>query len=177
MDHIRYPIGEFQPKINPTHEEIIIFINQIPNIIEILKNLLEDLGQEQLDTSYRSDGWTIRQIIHHIADNDMNAYLRFKRALTEQEPVANSYREDLFAELDDYENLPVENSLLLIEILHKRFFILLIGLNSAEFKRGLRTKVLGLITLDTALQRFIWHASHHIAQIESLIRDKKWKEI
>ncbi|WP_371822867.1 DinB family protein [Cohnella sp. LGH] len=96
----------------------------------------------------------------------MNAYLRFKRALTEEEPLASSYREDLWAELPDYRKLPPEHSLLLLEILHARFATLLADLEPAAFRRKLRTQVLGSVTLDVALQRFVWHNRNHRAQIE-----------
>lgn len=106
----------------------------------------------------------------------MNAYIRFKRALTEDEPMASSYREDLWASLLDYRNTPIEDSILLMEILHKRFLTLLQGLHPDQFRRKLRTEVLvlGTISLDMALQRFLWHGQHHIAQIKSCITLQRW---
>ncbi|MCD9025473.1 YfiT family bacillithiol transferase [Cohnella silvisoli] len=174
MEKLRFPIGHFEPILTPSSEERQSFINQIPNISITLRSLLKDLTPNQLQTPYRLNGWTIQQIVHHLADNDMNAYLRFKRALTEEEPLADSYREDLWAELSDYKNVPIETSLLLLEILHSRFLILLNGLNPDDFNRRLRTQVLGKITIDTALQRFVWHNQHHISQIKSLIVSKCW---
>lgn len=167
MDLIRFPIGKFEPIMNPTSEDRAHLINQIPEIARSLRTIVKDLQPEQLNIPYRQGGWTIKQIIHHLADNDMNAYLRFKRALTEEEPTASSYREDLWAELRDYEDVPVENSLILLETLHSRFLTLLKGLKPEDFSRTLRTQVLGAISLDGALQRFIWHNWHHISQIES----------
>lgn len=131
-------------------------INQIPEIAKILRNITVRLIPEQLNIPYRQDGWTIKQIVHHLADNDMNAYLRFKKALTEVEPLSSSYREDLWAELSDYNDVPIENSISLLELLHVRFVVLLRGLHSDEFKKTLKTTVLGAITLDTALQRFVF---------------------
>jgi hypothetical protein len=174
VDKIRFPIGQFEPILNPSFEERINFINQIPDITFTLRNILKDLKPNQLQTPYRPDGWTITQIFHHLADNDMNAYLRFKRALTEYEPLSDSYREDLWAELNDYKDVSIETSLLLLETLHSRFLILINGLKADDFNRRLRTQVLGIITLDTALQRFIWHNRHHISQIKSLIDFKGW---
>ncbi|WP_397364559.1 DinB family protein [Paenibacillus sp.] len=104
----------------------------------------------QLRTPYRMNGWTIQQIIHHMADNDMNAYLRFKRALTEDTPTATSYREDLWGDLHDYFDTDIETSIVLLETLHKRFYKLLIKLNSDQFNRMLRTQAFGLINLETA---------------------------
>jgi hypothetical protein len=174
MDKLRFPIGHFDPILNPSNKVRKDFINQIPDISVTLRNILKGLNPNQLQIPYRPDGWTIQQIVHHLADNDMNAYLRFKRALTEDEPLGNTYREDLWAELSDYKDVPIENSLLLLEILHNRFLILLHGLNPDEFNRTLRTQVLGKITLDTALQRFVWHNHHHITQIKTLILSKGW---
>jgi uncharacterized damage-inducible protein DinB len=176
VDNIRFPIGQFKPVISPSLEDRVNFINQIPEIIKTLRNTMNDLKPEELNTPYRQDGWTIKQIVHHLADNDMNAYLRFKKALTEDEPMSNSYREDLWAEQSDYMNVPIENSLILIEVLHSRFMILLTDLKPSDFSRKLKTQVLGSITLDTALQRFVWHNRHHISQIELLIKNKGWYE-
>lgn len=174
MEKLRFPIGHFQPILNPSFEERKNLINQIPDISITIRSLLKNLKPDQLQIPSRPDGWTIQQIVHHLADNDMNAYLRFKRALTEDEPMSDSYREDLWAELSDYRNVPIETSILLLEILHSRFLILLNGLKPDEFDRCLRTQVLGRITIDTALQRFVWHNQHHISQIKSLIDSKGW---
>ncbi|WP_339817337.1 YfiT family bacillithiol transferase [Paenibacillus sp. FSL R7-0216] len=174
IDKTRYPIGQFQPALIFSEEDRDKFINQILLIIPKLRNLISHLTIDQLQTPYRNGGWSIQQIIHHMADNDMNAYLRFKRALTEIEPSASSYREDLWGDLHDYFETDIEISLLLLESLHKRFYILLHKLDSGQFSRTLRTQALGLINLDTALQRFIWHNHHHISQIESLIIRKAW---
>lgn len=177
MDQIRYPIGQFQSQNNLSNDEMINLIKQIPGLTKRLNTLLFGLEQYQLETPYRPNGWTVRQVVHHLADNDMNAYLRFKRGLTEINPLANSYREDLWGELMDYKKLPVENSLSLLQILHHRFFVLLNELSIEEYKRTIQTEVLGIITLETAIQRFIWHNKHHAAQIENLIRRENWKEI
>ncbi|ANY67879.1 metal-dependent hydrolase [Paenibacillus sp. BIHB 4019] len=174
MDHIRFPIGQFKPVINPTDEERVFLINRIPEIIKTLRMILSNMEPAQINIPYRQDGWTVKQIVHHLADNDMNAYLRFKRALTEEGPMANSYREDLWAELSDYKNIPIEDSLLLIEILHKRFLILLNHSTTEDFRRILKTQALGEVTLDIALQRFIWHNEHHIAQIQSSIKKNEY---
>ncbi|WP_314589856.1 YfiT family bacillithiol transferase [Paenibacillus terrigena] len=169
LDPIRFPIGQFEPTINITDEDRNNLIHQIPEMSHRLRAITQDLSPIQMDTPYRQEGWTIRQIIHHLADNDMNAYLRFKRALTEDEPMSNTYREDLWAELHDYQQIPIEDSIFLLELLHRRFYILLRGMEPVDFHKKLRTAVLGSITLDIALQRFVWHNRHHMAQIESLI--------
>ncbi|MCM3783464.1 putative metal-dependent hydrolase [Neobacillus mesonae] len=172
MDHLRYPIGQFEPIRQLSDEARQDFIHQLPEVSIKLRRLTRHLNSDQFLTPYRPEGWNIQQVIHHMADNDMNAYIRFKRALTEAEPVASSYREDLWAELEDYKAFSAEESIHLLEILHKRFFVLLISLVPDDFRRKLRTDALGTITLDTALQRLLWHNRHHTAQIEAGLHSK-----
>ncbi|OXS59879.1 metal-dependent hydrolase [Cohnella sp. CIP 111063] len=169
MDDIRFPLGRFEPIDDQTGAGRRALIAEIPGLANRLRELIVGLPPERLLVPYREGGWTIAQIVHHLADNDMNAYLRFKRALTEEEPLASSYREDLWAELPDYAALPPEHSLLLLETLHARFAALLTELEPAAFERKLRTQALGSVTLDIALQRFVWHNRHHRAQIESFL--------
>ncbi|GMK41310.1 hypothetical protein PCCS19_43660 [Paenibacillus sp. CCS19] len=104
----------------------------------------------------------------------MNAYLRLKRALTEEQPKASSYREDLFAELNDYSDASIELSIALLEALHNRLVIVLKSLSEDQFQRTLQTGLLGIITIDIAVQRFEWHNRHHMAQIQSLIERMGW---
>jgi hypothetical protein len=174
VDKLRYPIGHFVPVPNPSAEERNICIKQIPDISKSLRDILKHLNLDQLETPYRPSGWTIQQVVHHLADNDMNAYLRLKRALTEDEPLADSYREDLWAELNDYKDVPIETSISLLEALHSRLVILLNSLSPVDFNRTLKTQLLGVITVDIALQRFVWHNRHHISQISSLKERNGW---
>lgn len=176
MDPLRFPLGSFIPIEHPSHEDRARIRAQISGLASMLRSMIQRLNHEQLDTPYRQEGWTIRQIIHHLADNDMNAYLRLKRALTEEEPMASSYREDLWAEQQDYKQLPIENSLTLLELLHQRLSILIQHLEPHQYMRTLQTQALGVITIDTALQRFVWHNRHHMAQIASLLQRKGWNE-
>ncbi|OPH57674.1 metal-dependent hydrolase [Paenibacillus ferrarius] len=174
MDKIRYPIGQFVANPHFSKAKRIQTIHQIADIVNSLRDVVSRLNDDQLQVSYRPGGWSTQQIIHHMADNDMNAYLRLKRALTEDEPIANSYREDLFAELNEYKDMPIEMSVLLLEQLHMRMITLLNSLQTEEFQRKFKTQALGLITIDTALQRFVWHNQHHISQIKSLKDNKGW---
>lgn len=171
MDKSRYPIGQLIPILNLSIEERNNLIEQVPEISNVLQGISKKLNETQLHTPYRHNGWSPQQIVHHMADNDMNAYLRLKRALTEDEPLSDSYREDLWAELNDYKDTPIETSINLLTSLHSRFYILLRSLSSDEFYRRLWTQVLGTITIETALQRFIWHNHHHISQMKSLINN------
>ena len=140
---------------------------------EILRLSVQNLNIEQLLTQYRPKGWTLQQVIHHMADNDMNAFIRFKRALTEDSPVASSYREDVWAELSDYQT-PIESSLSLLESIHIRFVAILRSLHSSDFKRTFTSPTHGVMSLDVATQRFIWHDRHHIAQITALKERMGW---
>jgi hypothetical protein len=174
VDKSRYPIGYFTPSLNPSVEGQRDCIQQVSGLSKLLRAVVCNLDQNQLQTPYRSGGWTIQQIVHHLADNDMNAYLRLKRALTEKEPVASSYREDLWAELNDYKAVPIETSISLLEALHDRLVVLLHSLNPDDYNRTLKTEALGVITIDIALQRFVWHHRHHMAQIKFLRDNKGW---
>lgn len=174
MDHLRFPIGRFEPVPHPTFEQRTGCIDEIRELVPTLRNVLDGLHSGQLHTPYRPQGWSVQQVVHHLADNDMNAYLRFKRGITEDNPLISTYREDLWAELDDYKDVPPETSLLLLEALHSRFVILLRSLNPSDFSKTMTTQLLGSITLDTALQRFVWHHRHHAAQITSLKDRMGW---
>lgn len=163
-----YPLGPFAEVRDPDEEQRRQFIESIGEITVRLRQAVEGLGAEQLNTPYRPGGWTVRQVVHHLADAGMNAYIRFKRGLTEDRPMAGSFREELWAELNDYTDAPVEVSIILLEALNARFVILLSNMQPADFQRSVTSPTYGEMTLDAALQRYAWHASHHIAQITSL---------
>jgi hypothetical protein len=173
MDEFRYPIGKFEQIQNPTSEQRNKWIDDIAETGKILRLSVQYLSTEQLRTQYRPKGWTLQQVIHHMADNDMNAFIRFKRALTEDNPVASSYREDVWAELSDYLT-PIEPSLSLLESIHIRFVAILRSLDSSDFKRTFTSPTHGVMSLDVATQRFVWHDRHHIAQINSLKERMGW---
>lgn len=174
MSNLSYPIGQFVAVQEPTDEQRKQFIASIAVITDELRQAIEGLTAEQLTTPYRSEGWTVQQVVHHLADAGMNAYFRFKRGLTEDLPLAGTFREDLWAELNDYRDEPVDTSVLLLEALHKRFVTLLVALNSVDFKRSVRSPTHGEMTLDAAVQRYSWHARHHIAQVTSLRERSGW---
>lgn len=167
MEQIRYPIGQIQLIENPTPEDRIRWIEEIRELPQTLRQTVHNLTEEQLRIPYRPGGWTVCQVVHHMADNDMNAYIRFKRALTEDNPTASSYREDLWAELSDY-RVPIEPSLALIESIHSRFVALLRSLHLSDFQKKFTSPTYGEMSLDVATQRYAWHGCHHIAQIASL---------
>ncbi|WP_029419938.1 YfiT family bacillithiol transferase [Alicyclobacillus macrosporangiidus] len=174
MGDLRYPIGMYEPVLEVSGEDRKQLIREVEIQPAILRATVEKLTSEQMETPYRPGGWTIRQVVHHLADNNMNAYIRFKRGLTEDTPSSPSYREDLWAELPDYRQIPVGESLTLLDVLHRRFAVLLWALNPQDFRRTVAHSTLGVISLDTALHRFVWHNRHHIAQITRLCERMGW---
>ncbi|MCY9670849.1 putative metal-dependent hydrolase [Paenibacillus alginolyticus] len=174
MHTLRYPIGQFTAVQEPTEEQRKQFIESITVMTDKLRHSVEGLGLEQLNTPYRPGGWTLQQVVHHLADAEMNAYIRFKRGLTEEHPVAGTFREDLWAELNDYKDTPLETSILILEALHSRFVTLLVKLKTTDFKRSVTSPTHGDMTLDVAVQRYSWHSRHHIAQITSLRERMGW---
>ncbi|MBO9604438.1 MAG: putative metal-dependent hydrolase [Paenibacillaceae bacterium] len=171
---LRYPIGRFVPEATPLPpERRAYWIGEAAGVAERLQAAVAGLTPAQLRTPYRSGGWTVLQVVHHMADNDVNAYLRFKRALTEERLAAPSYLQEVWAERPDYGE-PPDDSLLLLRGLHGRFVRLLRSMRPDEFARAFTTEALGAITLDTALQRFVWHNRHHTAQIVALRERNGW---
>lgn len=173
MDRLRYPIGPFEEICDPTAEQRNNWTKEITEMPALLRQAVENMSDGQLSTPYRPGGWTIRQVVHHLADNDMNAYLRFKKALTEENPTGSTYPQDRWAELSDYE-APIETSLVLLEALRSRFQVLLHGMKPYDFQRTFTSPSHGLMNLDTALQRFHWHGRHHLAQITSTKKRMGW---
>jgi uncharacterized damage-inducible protein DinB len=174
MELYRYPIGKFQHVEQPTIEQRNQWIEEISEMPKVLRLAVQNLTLEQLHTQYCPGGWTIQQVVHHMEDNDMNAFIRFKRALTEDNPTSGSYHEDLWAELSDYLIAPIEPALMLIEALHSRFVILLNSLHSSDFQKTFLSPTHGKMTLEVATHRYAWHNRHHIAQITSLVERLGW---
>jgi hypothetical protein len=171
---LRYPIGKFERLDNPTDVQRRAAIDSIAEAPAKLRAAIRGLTEEQLGTPYRPDGWTVRQVVHHIPDSHMNAYVRFKLALTENEPTIKPYDQALWAELGDGK-APVEASLLLLENLHKRWVVLLSGLVRSDWNRRFRHPEHGLMTLDDNLQMYAWHGRHHVAHITSLRERNGWR--
>lgn len=168
VDDLRYPIGTFDFKKEVSEKQITFLIEQIETLPELLIRAVEKLTVEQLDSPYRPDGWTIRQVVHHLADSNMNAYIRIKLAMTEDTPTIKPYDEALWAELTDSQ-LPIELSTKLLEVLHKRWVILLRSLSSSGLERKLIHPDIGLLTIKKLIDLYAWHGNHHLAQISSCI--------
>ncbi len=174
MEDLRYPIGKFQYTGVAMEGQRKQFIANIAETPSRLRAAVAGLNEEQLKTPYRPEGWTIRQVAHHLPDSHLNAYTRFRLALTEEEPTIRPYHEDRWAELDDSRNAPVDYSLDLLESLHKRWIYFLESLSEADFSRAFQHPELGLVTLDKNLALYSWHGQHHVAQITSLRVRSGW---
>jgi uncharacterized damage-inducible protein DinB len=171
----RYPIGAFQMDGQTlTEEQRRRFLEQISEVPTRLREAVRGLTSEQLETPYRSGGWTLRQVAHHIPDSHINAYCRFKLALTEKEPVIRAYEESEWAKLSDSRETPIDVSLELLEALHRRWVILLRSLSKADFARIARHPSWGPVTVDWLLAQYAWHGRHHVAHITSTRERMGW---
>ncbi len=174
MPDIRYPVGKFDPKPQLTNAERQLLIDQIAEAPQKLRDAVDGLTDEQLDAPYREGGWTSRQQVHHLPDSHINAYTRFKLAVTEQNPTIKPYEEHLWAELVDGKLAPIEPSLVLLESLHLRWVIFLRSMKSEEFARTLIHPQNGPMNLDRLLQLYAWHGRHHVAHITALRGRMGW---
>jgi len=173
--NLRYPIGTFKHEEEITNEIIQQWIKEIESAPSQLKDAVSGLDESQLNTPYRPGGWTVRQVVHHIVDSHMNAYIRMKLALTEDVPTIKPYKEEAWAELED-SNLPIEVSLTLLESLHIRLVTMLRSLNQDQLNRTFNHPESGLISLSFCMGLYSWHGRHHIAHITSLAERLGWKE-
>ena len=172
---LRYPIGRFQYKSENTEEQRREFIDRIEKTPGRLRAAVADLNQQQLDTAYRPGGWTVRQLVHHVADSHIHSFTRFRLALTEDRPAIKGYDQDRWAELPDARTAPVEVSLSLLESLHRRWVLLLRSLTAADFARTFVHSELGPVTLDGNLALYAWHGDHHTAHITALRTRMGWQ--
>lgn len=174
MSDPRYPIGKFHYEGPPSEEQRQAFIQEIVQTPSNLRVAVSGLTGEQLKTPYREEGWTVQQVVHHLPDSHMNAYVRFKLALTEDEPTVKPYAEDRWAELEDSKNTPVETSLALLEALHIRWALLLRSVTPEQWKRNFKHPQLGLLPLEKNLALYAWHGRHHVAHITELRKRMGW---
>jgi uncharacterized damage-inducible protein DinB len=174
MSDPRYPVGKFTWPDKVTEQYRRTYIQQLEDAPAKLRAAVGGLDEKQLDTAYREGGWTVRQVVHHLADSHMNSYIRFKLALTESEPAIKTYDEKLWARLPDAATMPVEPSLTLFESLHKRFVAMLRAMKPEDFSRVVNHPELGRVTLEKYLPLYAWHARHHVAHITELRKAKGW---
>lgn len=174
MSDPRYPIGKFYYEGPPSEEQKQAFLNDIARTPANLRAAVSGLSDSQLDTPYREGGWTVRQVVHHVPDSHLNSYVRFKLALTEDEPTIKPYAEDRWAELADTKATPIEVSLTMLDSLHDRWVRLLRSLTPEEWQRTFRHPALGPMTLEKTLALYAWHGRHHVAHVTELRKQRGW---
>ncbi len=174
MNDPRYPIGKPELKSQYTPQERKTFLDQIAAAPSRLRDAVAGLSEKQLDTPYRDGGWKVRQVVHHVPDSHLNAYIRTKLALTESEPTIKPYDEAAWATLADTKTVPVETSLSLLEALHARWVALLASLDDAAWARTFRHPELGVVPLEKNLALYAWHGRHHVAHVTSLRERMGW---
>ena len=174
MTDLRYPIGKFHFEGPTSEEQKQNYIRDIEQAPAILRAAVQGLSDTQLDTPYRPGGWTVRQVAHHVPDSHLNAYIRFKLALTEDDPTIKTYAEDRWAQLADTQTTPVEVSFTLLDTLHARWVRLLRSLKPEDWKRTFRHPELGLVSLEKNLALYAWHGRHHVAHIMGLREKNGW---
>lgn len=175
MSDPRYPLGPFKMEETLTPQRRSELIAAIADAPAKLRAAVTGLNDTQLDTPYREGGWTVRQVVHHLADSHMNAYIRLKWTLTENEPTIKTYEERLWAELPEALTAPIEISLALLETLHRRWMLQWQALRPEDFARALRHPQHGLRSLDWLLQLYAWHGRHHTAHVTALRERMGWK--
>ncbi|HLI35068.1 MAG TPA: bacillithiol transferase BstA [Terriglobia bacterium] len=172
---LRYPIGRRQFEGPATFAQREHWITEIEEAPARLGAAVSGLSEAQLDTPYREGGWTVRQVVHHLADSHMNAYIRTRLALTENDPAIKTYNQERWAELADARTAPIDLSLNLFQGLHARWVLLLRSLGADDFARAVMHPERGRMTLDQSLALYAWHGRHHVAHITSLRERMGWK--
>ncbi len=174
-EQLRYPIGRYEaPEKYPPElqNEWIAAIEALPKWLDVC---IENLDEEQLDTAYRPGGWTVNQVIHHIADSHMNAYIRLKLALTEESPVIKPYDENLWADLPDVHTVPVNISITLLHALHRRWGQVLRNLEEADWERTYyHPEHERYVPLWEMTDQYAWHGRHHMEQVRYLRQRMNW---
>tara|TARA_R110001632_G_scaffold124451_2_gene237380 strand:- start:23662 stop:24192 length:531 start_codon:yes stop_codon:yes gene_type:complete len=172
----RYPIGKFSSPSIITEEILQNWIQTLEHFPTRLENLVKDLSDLQLNTPYREDGWTLRQVVHHCADSHHHSYTRFKWALTEENPVIKAYNESDWAELFDTKTAPIEMSLLHLKAVHAKLVYLLKGLSDKDLQKSfVHPETNETVVLSKNIGIYAWHCNHHFAHIENLLICKGWK--
>ncbi len=171
---LRYPIGRFQWPAHVTAADRQAWIQKIEEFPIALTAAVSDLNEAQLDTRYRPGGWTVRQLVHHVADSHINSYARFRLALTEDNPPIRGYDENAWAELPDAKTAPVRSSLAILTGIHERWGALLRHLTDEQWARTFQHSERGAMRLDATAGLYAWHGAHHVAHVRSLRERESW---
>lgn len=175
LEQLRYPIGRFVVPNEITERKIKDWITILEELPERYEKMVIPLSEEQLETPYRPEGWTVRQVVHHVSDSHHNSYIRFKWALTENMPIIKPYDEKAWAELFDTKSAPIQMSLDHLKAVHNKLVYLLRGLTPTQLKRTfIHPEGNEETTLEENISRYAWHGSHHFAHIYNLIERKGW---
>lgn len=174
LEILRYPIGKFVPKDSYSQEDLAQLTAILEGFPTTLENVVSHFSQDQLDTPYREGGWTVRQLIHHLAESHMHSYIRFKWTLTEDKPVIKAYDEKAWAETHDTKTDPAL-SLSLLKALHAKWVLLIKGLSAHELQRSfIHPAIQKEIKLERMVALYAWHCQHHLEHITSLKERMKW---
>lgn len=175
LELLRYPIGRFKAPEYITPDQIEKWVNDIEKAPQQIRKASGHLTDEQLDTPYRPEGWTLRQVVHHVADSHLNSYIRFKWTLTEDKPTIKAYNQNDWGELADARQGPVALSLDLLDSLHRRWVLVLRNIRPEQWKRSFIHPETGKeIPLDVLVSLYAWHGKHHLGHIETLKKAKGW---
>jgi hypothetical protein len=174
MEDLRYPIGPFDPSVSVEPDRYPALIDEISALPARMRAATLALDDHQLDTPYREGGWTVRQVVHHVPDSHMNAYIRFRWTLTEDAPLIKTYEQTRWAELPDARSAPLEVSLRLLDALHDRWEWLLRAMTPNDYHRQLQHPEWGRIDLSVMLRLYAWHGAHHVAHIVNLRKREGW---
>ncbi len=173
-DDLRYPIGRFVFDASTALHHREGWILDLARLPDELEGAVDSLNEKQLDTPYRPDGWTVRQVVHHVADSHMNAYIRIRLGLTEEAPLLKGYDEKLWADLADSLTAPVAPSIEIVRGAHSRWVTLLRLIAPEDFQRTMVHPQSGPGTIEMYTALYAWHGLHHVAQIRSLRRRNGW---
>ncbi len=173
-EDIQYPIGKYQKPQIVSDQDREIYIQQIASLPNELRVAVQGLNDAQLDTPYRDGGWTVRQVVHHLPDSQVNGYIRFKLGLTENEPTIKPYEETLWAEIEEAKRGPIEVSLNFLDAVHTRWAASTKGLSSSMFERKIKHPQSGVMTLNQLLALYAWHGRHHVAHIKNFRKRRGW---